>query len=54
MRTYWNTSNGLKTIPEWEPNCWIQVTCPTEEDQRMLEETYHVPDYFLPDISDTD
>ncbi len=54
MRTYWNTSNGLKAIPEWEPNCWVQVTCPTEEDQHMLEEKYQIPDYFLSDISDTD
>jgi magnesium transporter len=54
MRTYWNTNNSLKAIPEWEPNCWIQVTCPTEDDQRMLEEKYQIPDYFLSDISDTD
>lgn len=54
MRTYWNTNNSLKVIPEWEPNCWIQVTCPTEDDQRMLEEKYQIPDYFLSDISDTD
>jgi magnesium transporter len=44
----------LKAIPEWEPNCWIQVTCPTEDDQRMLEEKFQIPDYFLSDISDTD
>lgn len=54
MRTYWNTSKGLKQISEWEPNCWIQVTCPTEEDQRMLEDEFKIPDYFLSDISDTD
>ena len=54
MRTYWNTNNSLKAILEWEPNCWIQVTCPTEDDQRMLEEKYQIPDYFLSDISDTD
>ena len=54
MKTYWNTTGCLKTIEEWQPNCWIQVTCPTEEDQRMLEERFNVPDYFLPDISDTD
>ena len=54
MRTYWNTNNSLKAIPEWEPNCWIQVTCPTEDDQRMLEEKYQIPDYFISDISDTD
>jgi len=54
MRTYWNASKGLKDIPEWEPNCWIQVTCPTEEDQQILEERFNIPDYFFPDISDTD
>ncbi|NPD91235.1 magnesium transporter CorA family protein [Xylanibacter muris] len=54
MRTYWNTNGGLSTIKEWEPNCWIQVTCPTEEDQQMLEERFNIPDYFLSDISDTD
>lgn len=54
MKTYWNTIGNLKTIPEWQPNCWIQVTCPTEEDQQELEDTYNIPDYFLSDISDTD
>lgn len=54
MRTYWNTNGGLSTIKEWEPNCWIQVTCPTDEDQQMLEERFNIPDYFLSDISDTD
>ena len=39
---------------EWQPNCWIQVTCPTDEDQRLLEEEFKIPDYFLSDISDTD
>ena len=54
MRTYWNTTKGLKQIGEWEPNCWIQVTCPTEEDQRLLENEFKIPDYFLSDISDND
>ena len=54
MRTYWNIDKQLKNIPEWQPNCWIQVTCPTDDDQRELEEKYNIPDYFLSDISDTD
>ena len=54
MRTFWNTKGGLHTINEWEPNCWMQITCPTEEDRKMLEEQYEIPDYFLSDISDTD
>ena len=54
MKTYWNTQGGLSQISEWQPNSWIQVTCPTEEDQQLLEEQFQIPDYFLSDISDTD
>ena len=54
MKTYWNTQGGLSQLQEWQPNCWIQVTCPTDEDRQLLEEEYKIPDYFLSDISDTD
>lgn len=54
MKTFWNINGSLNVIKEWQPNCWIQVTCPTDEDQQLLEDEYHIPDYFLSDISDTD
>ena len=54
MKTYWNYNGGLKALQEWEPNCWIQVTCPTEDDQQELQERFNIPDYFMSDISDTD
>ena len=54
MKSYWNTNGGLSQLEEWQPNCWIQVTCPTEDDQRELEERFGIPDYFVTDISDTD
>ena len=54
MKTFWNTQGGLSQLTEWRPNCWIQVTCPTEDDQRELEEKFNIPDYFMSDISDTD
>ena len=54
MKTYWNYNKGLTQLQEWQPNCWIQVTCPTEEDQQMLEERFNIPDYFMSDISDAD
>ena len=54
LKTYWNTIGGLSTLEEWQPNCWIQVTCPTEEDQDELEKRFKIPDYFFSDISDTD
>ena len=54
MKTFWNTQGGLTQLTEWQPNCWIQMTCPTEEDRHELEEQFNIPDYFLADISDTD
>jgi magnesium transporter len=54
VRTFWNTQNGLRAIEEWTPNCWVQVTCPDEEDTQYLQQTLGIPDYFLDDIADTD
>ncbi len=54
MRTYWNINHTLKTLEEWEPNCWVQVTCPTPDDEDFLFNTLHIPDYFLDDIRDKD
>lgn len=54
MKTYWIFNGNLNAISEWQPNCWIQVTCPTEQDQQELQERFQIPDYFLSDIADTD
>ena len=54
MRTYWNIKDELKSIKEWRPNCWVQVTCPNDDDQDYLIKQFNIPDYFLSDISDTD
>lgn len=54
MKTYWNFNGNLNAISEWQPNCWTQVTCPTEQDQQELQERFQIPDYFLSDIADTD
>ena len=54
MKTFWNTQGGLTQLPNWQPNSWIQVTCPTEDDQHQLEKQFGIPDYFITDISDTD
>ena len=54
MKTFWNFQGGLSQLQEWQPNSWIQVTCPTEDDQHQLEEQFGIPDYFITDISDTD
>ena len=54
MRTFWNINNGLRTMDAWEPNCWAQVTCPTEDDEDFLFNQLNIPTYFLDDIRDKD
>ena len=54
MRTFWNTNHGLRTIDQWEPNCWVQVTCPSQDDVNFLQNELGVPDYYVSDIADTD
>lgn len=54
MRTYWNTNHGLHTLDQWQPNCWVQVTCPTADDTQFLQQDLGIPDYFLDDIADTE
>ena len=54
MLTFWNTNRGLRTIEQWEPNCWVQVTCPSQDDINFLQNDLHVPDYYISDIADTD
>lgn len=54
MLTFWNYNNGLRTQEEWTPGCWVQVTCPTPDDEDFLFNKLRVPDYFLDDIRDKD
>ena len=54
MRTYWNTNRTLRTIEKWEPYCWVQVTCPDDNDISFLTKEMDVPDYFIEDIRDKD
>ena len=54
MRTFWNTKHGLRTIDQWEPDCWVQVTCPSQEDTDFLVNKLGMPDYFVSDIADPD
>ncbi|MCD8235761.1 MAG: magnesium transporter CorA family protein [Prevotellaceae bacterium] len=54
MRTFWNFSGGIRQMDSWQPGCWVQVTCPVEDDVRFLESELHMPDYFLSDVADAD
>lgn len=54
MRTYWNTDQSLRNLDKWKPNCWVQVTCPTPDDEDFLFNELEIPTYFLDDIRDKD
>ncbi len=54
MRTFWNINRTLRTLNKWESNCWIQITCPTPEDEAYLTDELKVPSYFVDDIRDKD
>ena len=54
MRTYWNINHTLRTEETWQPNCWTQVTCPTNYDISFLVDELKVPEYFIEDVRDKD
>ena len=54
MHSFWNTKGTVSPIQTWEPGCWVQVTCPVEDDVNFLVNKLGLPDYFLADISDAD
>lgn len=54
MRSFWNTKGGIHAIDQWQPGCWVQVTCPVEDDVDYLVNTLGMPDYFITDVADTD
>lgn len=54
MRSYWNTKNGIAPLEQWQPGCWVQVTCPVEDDVKFLTDELHMPDYFITDVADAD
>lgn len=54
MRKFLYCKEGFAETPAWQPDCWISVVTPTEEDIRFLTEELKVPQAFLSDIEDVD
>ena len=54
MRTFLYCDAGFVQIPEWKPNCWINVENPNLNDLEFLTKELHVPQSFLNDIADMD
>lgn len=54
MTEYWKCEGGFKQLPEWQSNCWIQVTKPTPEELEDLERRFNAPLDFIQDAEDTE
>lgn len=54
MKTFLYCESGFVEIPEWKPNCWVNVECPDGDDLEFLTQQLHIPQSFLDDIADAD
>jgi magnesium transporter len=54
MKTYWKNGKGIVSCPQWEPNCWVNIEIPTDEEKHYLIEELGVPEAFYNDIEDVD
>lgn len=54
MRKFYKSNNGYIEIEMWEPECWINIECPDEEDYLYLNEELGVPQSFLDSAADMD
>lgn len=46
MRKYLFCEAGFIEKPNWLPNCWVNVECPTPDDFDFLEKELNVPAAF--------
>jgi magnesium transporter len=54
MKTYYKNAAGIVVTPEWAPNSWIHIECPTEEDKKFITDELGIPLSFINDIEDMD
>ena len=54
MTEYWKCAGGFKQVSEWEEDCWIRLTRPTQEELTALEERFNAPIDFIQDAEDVE
>lgn len=54
MRTFLKNGAGLIPCDKWEPNCWINIVSPTEQDKEYLISELKIPLAYYNDIEDID
>ncbi|MCQ2960330.1 MAG: magnesium transporter CorA family protein [Bacteroidales bacterium] len=54
MIEYLECKGGFKKISRWQPNCWIQVTKPSQKELSELEKAFDPPMDFIKDVEDAE
>lgn len=54
MKAFYKNDNGLISIKDWQPNCWINIENPTESEKKYLFNELQIPQAFFNDINDID
>jgi magnesium transporter len=54
MKSYIKCSGGFHQCLTWQPNCWVNVECPTEAERSYLINELNIPEPYVNDIEDVD
>ena len=54
MIEFWKCESGFKKLTEWQSDCWIQVTAPTNQELAELETRFDAPMDFIQDVEDAE
>lgn len=54
MKRYYKNEEGYIEHEDWQPEYWIDIESPSEEDLAFLRDTLHVPDTFIESARDED
>lgn len=54
MKAFYKNNNGLISIKDWQPNCWINIENPTEDEKNYILNELKIPEAFFNDINDID
>lgn len=54
MMSYIKCLGGFHQSLKWEPNCWVNVECPTDAEKSYLINELNIPEPYVNDIEDVD
>lgn len=52
--SYIKCLGGFHQCLNWEPNCWVNIECPTDAEKNYLINELNIPEPYINDIEDVD